>query len=79
MLVGTGDILWIMDFYPINGFRISHRIKNFFTDNCGHPMYDGGVQLADMVYLRLYYLIAHFHSFCDRIHIGHFAHQQFFR
>ncbi|MBT9777855.1 GNAT family N-acetyltransferase [Clostridium sp. MCC353] len=51
MLVGTGDVPWIMNFYQNNGFRISHRIKNFFTDNYDHPMYDGDVQLADMVYL----------------------------
>jgi GNAT superfamily N-acetyltransferase len=52
MLVGTGDVPWIMRFYQKNGFSPSHRIKNFFTDNYDHPMYDGGVQLVDMVYLR---------------------------
>lgn len=28
------------------------RIKNFFTDNYDHPMFDDGVQLVDMVYLK---------------------------
>ncbi|QOX63087.1 GNAT family N-acetyltransferase [Anoxybacterium hadale] len=51
MLVGTGDVPWILQFYQKNGFRISHRIKDFFTDNYGQPMYDDGVQLVDMVYL----------------------------
>ena len=51
MLVGTGDIPWIMQFYQKNGFKVSHRIKNFFTDNYEHPMFDDGVQLVDMVYL----------------------------
>lgn len=52
MLVGTGDISWIINFYQINGFRFSHRIQNFFTDNYDHPMFEDGVQLVDMVYLR---------------------------
>lgn len=51
MLVGTGDIPWILQFYRKNGFEISHRIQNFFTDNYDHPMYENGVQLVDMVYL----------------------------
>lgn len=51
MLVGTGDIPWVLQFYQKNGFEISHRIQNFFTDNYDHPMYENGVQLVDMVYL----------------------------
>ena len=51
MIVGTGDVPWILEFYQKNGFSISHRIKNFFTDNYDHPMFDAGVQLVDMVYL----------------------------
>lgn len=52
MLVGTGDISWIKNFYQKNGFRFSHRIQNFFTDIYDHPMFEDGVQLVDMVYLR---------------------------
>lgn len=52
MLVGTGDSPWIIQFYQKNGFRISHRIKDFFTDNYDHPMFEDGVQLVDMVYLK---------------------------
>ena len=51
MLVGTGDIPWIIQFYRNNGFTISHRIQNFFTDNYDHPMFEDGIQLVDMVYL----------------------------
>lgn len=51
MLVGTGDVPWIIRFYQNNGFKISHRIEGFFTDNYGHAMFEGGVQLVDMVYL----------------------------
>ena len=51
MLVGTGDSPWILRFYEKNGFTISHRIKNFFTDNYNHPMFENGIQLKDMVYL----------------------------
>lgn len=28
------------------------RIKNFFTDNYDHPIFECGVQLIDMVYLE---------------------------
>jgi GNAT superfamily N-acetyltransferase len=52
MLVGTGEIPWIMSFYESCGFEISHRIENFFTDNYDHPMFDGEIQLVDMVYLK---------------------------
>ena len=51
MTVGTGDGPWILRFYEKNGFRISHRVKNFFIDNYDHPMFDNGTQLVDMVYL----------------------------
>lgn len=51
MLVGTGDVPWIMRFYQKNGFQVSHRVKDFFLDNYDHPMFEDGVQLKDMVYL----------------------------
>lgn len=31
---------------------IKDRIKNFFTDNYDHPIFECGVQLIDMVYLE---------------------------
>lgn len=50
--VGTGDSPLTVPFYEKCGFRRSHRIKNFFTENYDHPIFEGGVQLVDMVYLR---------------------------
>ena len=52
MQVGTGDSPLTIPFYEKCGFAYSHRIKNFFVDNYDHPIYEGGVQLMDMVYLR---------------------------
>lgn len=52
MFVGTGDSPGILDFYKRCGFTESHRIRNFFTDNYDHTMYDNGIQLIDMIYLK---------------------------
>ena len=52
MLVGTGDVPSALGFYNKCGFTESHRIKNFFTDNYDHPMFEDGEQLVDMVYLK---------------------------
>jgi len=52
LLVGTGESPLTIPFYEQNGFKYSHRIKNFFTDNYDHPIYEDGKQLVDMVYLR---------------------------
>lgn len=51
MLVGTGDSPLTLPFYKKCGFQESHRVKNFFTDNYDHPIFEAGVQLVDMVYL----------------------------
>lgn len=50
--VGTGDSPLTVPFYKKCGFVRSHCIRNFFTDNYDHPVYDGGVQLVDMIYLQ---------------------------
>jgi len=52
MLVGTGETPAILSFYEGCGFEKSHRVKNFFTDNYGHPIFEGDIQLIDMIYLR---------------------------
>jgi GNAT superfamily N-acetyltransferase len=52
MLVGTGETPAILSFYEGCGFVISHRIKNFFTDNYDHPMFEDDIQLIDMIYLK---------------------------
>ncbi|MDL2213565.1 GNAT family N-acetyltransferase [Bacteroides sp. OttesenSCG-928-N06] len=52
MLVGTGETPSSLSFYRQCGFGLSHRIKNFFTDNYDHLMFEEGVQLIDMIYLK---------------------------
>jgi GNAT superfamily N-acetyltransferase len=52
MLVGTGETSSTLRFYENCGFERSHRIKNFFTDNYDHPIFEEGVQLVDMIYLE---------------------------
>jgi len=51
MLVGTGDSPLTLPFYQKCGFREHHRIRNFYTDNYDHPIFEAGVQLVDMVVL----------------------------
>jgi len=50
--VGTGDSPLTVPFYEKCGFVRSHTVPNFFTDNYDHPIYECGIQLVDMVYLR---------------------------
>jgi GNAT superfamily N-acetyltransferase len=52
MLVGTGETPAILSFYESCGFEKSHRVKNFFTDNYDHPIFEGDIQLVDMIYLK---------------------------
>lgn len=52
MFVGTGEVPSILRFYERCGFRISHRVEGFFTDNYDAPMVEEGILLRDMVYLR---------------------------
>lgn len=52
MIVGTGDVPSAVGFYQSCGFEFSHRIANFFTDNYGHQMFEDGVLLKDMIYLK---------------------------
>ena len=52
MQVGTGDSPATRPFYERCGFVFHHRIERFFSDHYDHPIYEGGVQLRDMVCLR---------------------------
>ncbi len=52
MLVGTGETPTILSFYKSCGFENSHRVKNFFIDNYSKPMFEEGIQLIDMIYLK---------------------------
>ena len=49
--VGTGDYPPILRFYEGQGFQVTHKVENFFTDNYDHPIFENGTQLVDMVYL----------------------------
>lgn len=50
ILVGTADAG--VEFYEKCGFKISHRIKNFFIDNYDEEIFDNGIQCVDMIYLE---------------------------
>ena len=52
LLAGTGDFPSTVLFYESCGFEYSHCVKNFFTDNYDHPMYENGVLLKDMIYMK---------------------------
>lgn len=52
MFVGTGEVLSVLSFYKCCGFEPSHRIENFFTDNYDHEIFEEGILLTDMVYLK---------------------------
>ena len=51
--VGTGESPTTIPFYEKCGFIRSHTIKNFFIDNYDHPIYEEGILLVDMVYLKM--------------------------
>ena len=50
--VGTGDSPLTVPFYEKCGFVRSNSLPNFFTDNYDHPIFECGIQLVDMVYLK---------------------------
>lgn len=50
--VGTGDSPLTIPFYEKCGFVRSHVIPNFFTDNYDHPIWEDGMLLVDMIYLK---------------------------
>ena len=53
MLVGTGDVPWILSFYESCGFRLSYRLENYFLEHYDFPMFEEGIQLKDKVYLKM--------------------------
>lgn len=53
MLVGTGDIPWIVSFYERCGFAYSYRLDNYFLEHYEKPMFAEGIQLKDKVYLKI--------------------------
>ena len=53
LLVGTGETDKTLSFYKNRGFVYSHTVKDFFIDNYDHPMFEDGIQLRDMIYLKI--------------------------
>ena len=52
MYVGTGNCWKTIGFYEKCGFVNSHIVANFFVDHYQEPIYEDGVRLVDMVYLK---------------------------
>lgn len=51
--VGTGDSPLTVPFYESCGFVKLHVIPNFFVDHYDEPIFEAGIQLIDMVYLKM--------------------------
>ena len=52
LILGTGENNNTLKFYKKRGFQETHRLQNFFIDNYGHPIFEDGKQLVDMIYLK---------------------------
>jgi len=52
MLVGTGDVPWIVSFYESCGFVFSHYIRNYFIEHYDEPIFENDIQLIDKIYLK---------------------------
>ena len=50
--MGTGNCRKTIGFYEKCGFVNSHIVANFFVDHYQEPIYEDGVRLVDMVYLK---------------------------
>ncbi|MBQ9662078.1 MAG: GNAT family N-acetyltransferase [Oscillospiraceae bacterium] len=51
--VGTGDSPLTVPFYEHCGFVQHHIIQNYIIDHYDQPIFEGGKQLIDKVYLRM--------------------------
>ncbi len=49
---GTGDSPLTVPFYERCGFVRHHVVKNYILDHYDHPIFEGGKQLKDKVFLR---------------------------
>ena len=52
MYVGTGNTKKNIGFYEKCGFENSHIVIDYFVKNYREPIYDEGVRLTDMIYLK---------------------------
>ena len=51
--VGTGTFGYQLAFYQRQGFRVTCIDRNFFIENYPEPIFEGGIQLFDMLRLTL--------------------------
>lgn len=52
IILGTGENPKTLEYYKKRGFVEFNKIKNFFTDNYSHPIFENDIQLVDMIYLK---------------------------
>ncbi len=52
VIVGTGDSPLTLPFYEKCGFTRFRTVKNFFTDNYKHPIFEDSVRLCEMIYKK---------------------------
>ena len=52
IILGKGETPSTLRFYEKCGYRYSHRVPNFFTNNYSNPIIEEGVLLRDMIYLK---------------------------
>ncbi len=52
IILGTGENEKTLNFYKKFDFKEFARIENFFTDNYPNPIFENGIQLKDMIYLK---------------------------
>lgn len=53
--VGTGTFGYQLAFYQRHGFRVTAIDRDFFVNNYPEPIFEGGIQLFDMLRLTLKY------------------------
>ena len=53
LLAGTGDSPLTVPCYEKCGFTRAYRVKDFFTQHYDQPIFEDGVQLADMLYFQM--------------------------
>ena len=52
IILGTGDVPRILDFYRRRGFTVTHRLPDYFSEHYKNPIIEDGVLLKDKVYLE---------------------------
>jgi len=53
LVLGTGTFGYQLTFYQRLGFRVDSVLKDFFTTNYDHPIYEDGIQHHDMLRLAI--------------------------